>query len=131
MRRRSHVARLSKDQKEALALAGELREKLAAIFGEEGEEEPEKERPARRGRRSKAREEEPEKKPRRREATGPSLDDVRAKATEVIEEFGNEELEAILEDFGVKRVSDLDEADYAKVVEECEKSLADDGKGDD
>lgn len=53
-----------------------------------------------------------------------TINDVRAVLIDVIEQLGNDECDAILESFGVRRVPHLDLGDYAAVIVAAERRLA-------
>lgn len=113
----------------------DLKDKVCEVFDDALEaldKGGDEEKPSRR-RRKKA--EEPEERPagrrRKRKAPagksedGPTEADVREKLTEVIEEFGTEEAQSILKEFGggAKKVSELDESRYKAVIDECQAAL--------
>ena len=60
---------------------------------------------------------------------GPKIEDVRKKVLDVIEEFGNDGATEVLEEFGVKKISELDAAQYPAVIEAATKYLLDDDGG--
>lgn len=68
----------------------------------------------------------PPKKAARKKAArkkGPTVEDARAAASKLLEDYEDEVLEDLLAEFGddVEAVSDLAEKDYAKFVERCEE----------
>ena len=60
------------------------------------------------------------------EPEGPTIEQVRKKILDVIEDFGNDGAAEVLEDFGVKKISELDAEQYEAVIEAATKYLADD-----
>jgi hypothetical protein len=111
---------------EAVATLVEAMLGNGAVEEEEIEEAPP---PKKRGRPAKA--EAPaaaEKKPARgrgaaKKPAGPTIADVRDKLREVSDALGREEAKALLEEFDVKKVTDLEESDFAEFIEACGEAI--------
>ena len=85
----------------------------------EPEEEPEPEpEPKKAAPRKKAAPKRGAKKP-----AGPTLATVHDKLREVQESLGKEAVKEILEEFEVKKASDLEEEDYKEFIEVCDTTL--------
>lgn len=91
---------------------------IPAAPGDETDETDETETPRRRGSKKSSR----KKSGRKKSIT---IEDVRAGLLKVIEEHGNKGATEVLGDFEVKKVSELDEEQYADVVKACEDYLDD------
>ena len=67
----------------------------------------------------------PKKKatPKRKAPAGPTLAAVHDKLREVQESLGKEAVKEILEEFEVKKASDLEESDYKEFIEICDVAL--------
>lgn len=52
-----------------------------------------------------------------------TVEQVKKKAREVLENKGVDVAKKILSDFGAEKVGDLDEDDYSAVIDACEKAL--------
>lgn len=62
---------------------------------------------------------------------GPGVDDVREALRRVIDEGGNDAATEILSEFDTKKVSGLEEDQFASVIEACETYLDDEGGDED
>jgi hypothetical protein len=117
-------------EEEKAAVAEAVATLVEAMLGNGVEEEIEEAPPPKkRGRPAKA--EAPaaaEKKPARgrgaaKKPAGPTIADVRDKLREVSDALGREEAKALLEEFDVKKVTDLEESDFAEFIEACGEAI--------
>jgi len=85
---------------------------------DEEEEPPKKKAPAKKSTPAKK---EPAK--RGRKPAGPTLATIHDKLREVQDELGKDTVKELLEEFEVKKVSELEEEDYKEFLEACDEAL--------
>lgn len=125
---------------EKMAIGQAVLDLVEAVMGGNGavaEEEPEEEAPPpkKRGRAAKAAppaEEKPAAAPAKRgrggkKPAGPTIAEVRDKLREVSDTLGRDEAKGMLEEFDVKKVTDLEESDFAEFIEMCDEALEEGG----
>lgn len=86
---------------------------------EEEEELPKKKTPAKKT--TPAKKSTPAK--RGRKPAGPTLATVHDKLREVQDELGKDTVKELLEEFEIKKVSELEEEDYKEFLEACDEAL--------
>ena len=118
--------------REGLTLLSEAVDALVKAIGDgDGDDPPADdppEDPPANGRRKRGSKKKTRTRKGKIKSDGPSVDDVRTVGLKVVEEFGDDEMNKILKEFGdgCKRVSDLEEEFFQAVIDECETALAED-----